>query len=191
MILLRSVLICDDEPLIRMSLKNKLRELGFDEILECGDGVKAVEMALSHVPDIAILDVAMPVKDGISAARDIRKKLKIPIIFLTACFDPDTVRRAREEGIAAFLTKPLREQDLWPAIELAFAHAEEVENLKEQVEDLKETLETRKIVEKAKGVLMRSQGLSEPEAFRKMQKLAMDKRKSMRQIAEAILLMES
>ncbi len=188
---MRSVLVCDDEPLIRTSLKNKLRELGFDEILECGDGVKAVEMALSRLPDIAILDVAMPGKDGISAARDIRKKLKIPIIFLTACYDPETVSRAREEGIAAFLTKPLREQDLWPAIELAFAHAEEVETLKEQVEDLKETLETRKIVEKAKGVLMRTHGLSEPEAFRKMQKLAMDKRKSMRQIAEAILLTET
>jgi len=189
-ILLRSVLICDDEQIIRMSLKNKLKQLGFDEILECGDGVKAVELAMSQIPDIAILDVAMPLLDGISAAREIRKKLKIPIILLTACYDPDTVKRARENGIAAFLTKPLREQDLWPAIELAFAHAEEIETLKEQVEDLKETLETRKIIEKAKGVLMRKEGLSEPEAFRKMQKLSMDKRKSMRQIAEAILLTE-
>jgi two-component system, response regulator PdtaR len=187
---LRSVLICDDEQIIRMSLKNKLKQLGFDEILECGDGIKAVELALSQIPDIAILDVAMPLQDGISAAREIRKKLKIPIILLTACSDPDTVKRARENGIAAFLIKPLREQDLWPAIELAFAHAEEVETLKEQVEDLKETLETRKIIEKAKGVLMRKEGLSEPEAFRKMQKLAMDKRKSMGQIAEAILLTE-
>ncbi len=190
-ILLRKILICDDEPIIRKSLKNKLTELGFDEILECGDGIKAVELALGQIPDIAILDVAMPGKDGISAAREIRKKLKIPIILLTACYDPDTVKRASESGIAAFLTKPLREQDLWPAIELAFARAEEVEALKEQVEDLKETIETRKIVEKAKGVLMRTQGLSEPEAFRKMQKLAMDKRKSLRQIAEAILLTES
>jgi len=101
------------------------------------------------------------------------------------------VQKAKEAGVAAYLTKPLREQDLWPAIELAFAHAEAMETLKEQVEDLKETIESRKIVEKAKGVLMRSQGLSEPEAFRKMQKLAMDKRKSMRQIAEAILLTET
>ncbi len=188
---MRTVLICDDEPIIRMSLKNKLKELGFDEILECGDGVRAVELALGRIPDIAILDVAMPGMDGISAAREIRKKLKIPIIFLSACYDPETVRKARQNGIAAFLTKPFREQDLWPAIELAFAHAEEIENLKEQVEDLKETIETRKVIEKAKGVLMRNQGLSEPEAFRKMQKLAMDKRKSMRQIAEAILLTEA
>lgn len=188
---MRSVLVCDDEPIILRSLKNKLKELGFDEILECGDGAKAVELAVSRLPDIAILDVAMPGLDGISAAREIRKMLKIPIILLTACYDPDTVKRAGECGIAAFLAKPLREQDLWPAIELAFAHAEEIEALKEQVEDLKETIESRKVIEKAKGVLMRSHGLSEPEAFRKMQKLAMDKRKSMRQIAEAILLTES
>jgi response regulator NasT len=190
-ILLRSALICDDEPILRKSLKKRLTELGFDEILECGDGVKAVELAVSKLPDIVILDVAMPQMDGISAAVEIRKKLKIPIILLTACYDPDTVKRAGECGIGAFLAKPLRDQDLWPAIELACAHAEEIEELKEQVEDLKENLETRKIIEKAKGALMRNHGLSEPEAFRRMQKLAMDKRKSMRQIADAILLTES
>jgi AmiR/NasT family two-component response regulator len=190
-ILLRTVLICDDEPVIRMSLKNMLKGVGFDEIMECGDGETAVTTALSRLPDIAILDIAMPRMDGITATREIRKKLKIPIIFLTAAYDAETVQRAKEAGVAAFLTKPLREQDLWPAIELAFAHAEEMDALKEQLEDLKETIENRKIVEKAKGVLMRSQGLSEPEAFRKMQKLAMDKRKSMRQIAEAILLTET
>lgn len=188
---MRSVLICDDEPIIRMSLKNKLKELGFNEIIECGDGEAAVQTALARVPDIAILDVSMPKKDGITAALEIRRRLKIPIILLTACFDSDTVKRSRESGIAALLTKPLREQDLWPAIELAFAHSEEVETLKEEVEDLKESIESRKVIEKAKGALMRSQGLSEPDAFRKMQKLAMDKRKSMRQIAEAILLTES
>jgi response regulator NasT len=187
---LRSVLICDDEPIIRRSLKNKLSDLGFDEILECGDGAGAVELALGQFPDIIILDVAMPGMDGISAAREIRKKLKVPIILLTACYDPDTVKRAGECGIAAFLVKPLRDQDLWPAIELAFAHAEEIEALKEQVEDLKETIESRKVIEKAKGVLMKSQGLTEPDAFRRMQKLAMDKRRTMRQIAEAILLTE-
>ncbi len=188
---MKTVLICDDEPVIRMSLKNKLKDLGFDEVLECGDGEMAVKMALDRLPDIAIFDIAMPKMDGITAANTLRKKLKIPIIFLTAAFDPETVKKAREAGIAAFLTKPLREQDLWPAIELAFAHADEVEALKEEVEDLKESIESRKIIEKAKGVLMRTHGLSEPEAFRKLQKLAMDKRKSMRQIAEAILLTEN
>lgn len=188
---MRTVLICDDEPIIRMSLKNMLMEVGFQEIMECGDGEAAVATALSRLPDIAILDISMPKMDGITATREIRKKLKIPIIFLTAAYDPETVKRAKDAGIAAFLTKPLRKQDLWPAIELAFAHAEEMDSLKEQVEELKESIENRKVIEKAKGVLMRSQGLSEPEAFRRMQKLAMDKRKSMRQIAEAILLTET
>lgn len=188
---MRTVLIADDEPIIRMSLKNKLKELGFAEIIECGDGDAAVSLVLSRLPDVAILDVSMPGKDGITAAAEIRKKLKIPILLLTACYDPDTVARARKLGISAFLTKPLREQDLWPAIEIACAHVDEVEALKEQVEDLKETIESRKIIERAKGVLMKTQGLSEPDAFRKMQKLAMDKRKSMRQVAEAILLTES
>jgi two-component system, response regulator PdtaR len=187
---LRTVLICDDEPVIRMSLKNMLMEVGFDEIMECGDGEAAVATALSRLPDIAILDIAMPKMDGITATREIRNKLKIPIIFLTAAFDPETVQKAKQAGVTTFLTKPLRKQDLWPAIELAFAHAYEMESLKEKVEELKETIETRKLVEKAKGVLMQSQGLSEPEAFRRMQKLAMDKRKSMRQIADAILLTE-
>ena len=188
---MRSVLICDDEPVIRMSLKNRLKDLGFDEIIECGDGETAVRLALEKLPDIAILDISMPKMDGITAAGEIRKKLKIPIILATACYDPDTVKRASETGVAAFLTKPVRDQDLWPAIELAFARASEVEHLKEEVEDLKETIESRKVIEKAKGVLMRAHGLSEPEAFRRMQKLAMDKRKSMKQIADAILLTES
>jgi two-component system, response regulator PdtaR len=187
---MKSVLIADDEPVIRMSLKARLKELGFDEIMECGDGDTAVRTAISRIPDIVILDVSMPGRDGIAAAGEIRKKLKVPILLLTACYDHATVKRAAENGIAAFLTKPLRDQDLWPAIELAVAHASEVEELKEQVEDLKETIETRKVIERAKGVLMKTQGLSEPEAFRKMQKLAMDKRKSMRQVADAILLTE-
>lgn len=187
---MKSVLICDDEPVIRSSLKAMLGDLGFDEIVESADGMSAVSLALDRIPDIIIMDVSMPRKDGISAAMEIRKKLKVPIIFLTACHDPDVVKRAVKAGIAAFLSKPIRVDELWPAIELAFAHNDEVENLKEQVDDLKETIESRKVIEKAKGVLMRNNGLSEPEAFRKMQKLAMDKRKSLRQIAEAILLTE-
>ncbi len=187
---MKRILICDDEPIIRMGLKRLLETLGFDEIIEGGDGEAAVLLALSKVPDIAILDISMPKKDGITAASEIRQRLKIPIIFLTACLEPEVVSRAIKVGVAAVLSKPVRTEELWPAIELAFAHNEEVENLKEQVEDLKETLETRKQIERAKGLLMKNHGLSEPEAFRKMQKLAMDKRKSLRQIAEAILLME-
>jgi response regulator NasT len=187
---MKKIVICDDEPIIRMGLKSLLETLGFDEIIEGGDGEAAVALALDRMPDIAILDVSMPKKDGITAAMEIRQRLKIPIIFLTACLDQEIVARAIKAGVAAILAKPVRAEELWPAIELAFAHNEEIERLKEQVDDLKETLETRKLIEKAKGVLMKSHGLSEPEAFRKMQKLAMDKRKSLRQIADAILLME-
>ncbi|MEI7815634.1 MAG: response regulator [Desulfuromonadales bacterium] len=183
----KSILICDDEPLIRMSLKSMLSDLGFDEILECGDGEKAVELALASFPDMAILDVSMPGMDGITAAVEIRKKLKIPIMLLTSACDSATVKRASASGIAAFLTKPLRQQDLLPAIEIALQHVEEIENLKEKIDDLRELIENRKIIEKAKGVLMEKNCVSEAEAYRIMQKTAMDKRKSLLQVANIIL----
>lgn len=183
----RSILICDDEPLIRLNLKSMLVDLGFDEILECGDGAKAVELALGSFPDMAILDVSMPGMDGITAAVEIRKKLKIPIMLLTSACDSATVKRATASGIAAFLTKPLRQQDLLPAIEIALQHVEEVENLKEKIEDLREFIENRKIIEKAKGVLMEKNRVPEAEAYRIMQKAAMDKRKTLRQVADMIM----
>lgn len=184
---MKTILICDDEPVIRLNLKGMLIGLGFEEVLECGDGKSAVEMALASFPDMAVLDVAMPHMDGITAAAEIKKKLKIPIILLTNCYDSQTAKRAAECGIAAFLTKPLREQDLLPAIEIALAHMEEVEDLKEKVEDLKETIENRKVIEKAKGFLMEKNHLGEADAYRVMQKLAMDKRKTLRQVADGIL----
>ncbi len=187
---MKSVLICDSDPIVRSGLKSNLVKLCFDVIHECDNGEEAVKKTLEVIPDLAIMDSTLPKLDGIAAATAIRQKLKIPIILHTACSDQQTLERAMKAGIAAFLCKPLRAQDLWPAIELAFAHNHEVEQLKEQVEDLKETLESRKVIEQAKGVLMKAQELSEPAAFRKMQKLAMDKRKSLRQIAEAILLTE-
>jgi two-component system, response regulator PdtaR len=184
---MKTILICDDEPLIRMNLKAMLLELGFDKVLECGDGKCAVEMALASFPDMAVLDVAMPEMDGITAAAEIKKKLKIPIMLLTNCYDAQTAKRATECGIAAFLTKPLRKQDLIPAIEIALAHEVELDELKEKIEDLKETIENRKAIEKAKGVLMDRDRLSEADAYRAMQKLAMDKRKTLRQVADGIL----
>jgi response regulator NasT len=187
---MRSVLICDDDPVIRDSVKNKLKELGFDLIFECFDGDSAVSTACETFPDIAILDAAMPKKDGFSAAREIRQKLKIPVILLMSFCDPDKLNRAKKIGITTILAKPFRGQDLLPAIEMAFARAEEVELLKENVEELKKTIESQEIIDKAKEFLLRSHGLSEPEAYRKIQKLAMDKQKSMRQIAEAFLITE-
>lgn len=186
----RTILICDDEPIIRTNLKAMLAELGFEEVLECGNGKRAVELALGSFPDMAILDVSMPEMDGITAAAEIRKKLKIPIMLLTNAYDATTVKRATEAGIAAFLTKPLRQQDLLPAIELALHHAEVVEDLKERIEDLRETIENRKIIEKAKGMLMEKDHVPEAEAYRAMQKIAMDKRKSLRQVADEILKMD-
>lgn len=182
-----TVLICDDKIEIREDLKVKLLKLGIDHVLECSDGKKAVELALASFPDLAILDVKMPEMDGITAAGEIKKKLKIPIVLLTGTYDHGTVKRAANVGIASFLTKPLREQDLLPAIEIAFAHTNEIEELKERIEDLKETIENRKIIEKAKGMLMEKGGLREDDAYRKIQKMAMDNRKSLRQIADSIL----
>lgn len=187
---MRSVLICNDEPVVRTGLKNKLKELGFDALFDCCDGESAVSMACANLPDIAILDTAIPKNDGLSAAREIRQKLKIPVILLMSSCDQDALNRAKKIGITTILTKPFRGQDLLPAIEMAHAHAEEVELLKEHVEDLKKTIESREMIDRAKRVLLRSEGLSESGAFRKIQKLAMDKKKSMRQIAEAILITE-
>ena len=184
---MKTILICDDEPIVRMNLKSMLLELGIDEILECGNGKKAVEMALASFPDMIFLDVAMPEMDGITAAAEIRKKLKIPMLLLTNCYDGETVKRASESGIAAFLTKPLRQQDLLPAMEIAVAHCAEVEGLKEKIDDLHEVIDNRKVIEKAKGVLMSVDRLSEADAYRVMQKMAMDKRKSLRQVADGIL----
>lgn len=185
---MKSILVCNEDPCIRLKFRKNLATLGFDEIMECTDGETAVRRTLDRIPDIVILDAVGLKKDGISAAAEIRQTLKVPVIMVAAGTNGETMERAKRTGVASFLMKPLRDQDIRPAIEMAIAHNEEVELLKEQVEDLKEALETRKVIEKAKGVLMASERLSEPEAFRKMQKLAMDKRKSLRQIAEAILL---
>ena len=184
---MKNILICDDEPIIRMNLKAMLAELGFEDVLECGNGQSAVEMALASFPDLVILDVSMPGMDGITAAGEISKKLKIPMVLLTNAYDAATVKRASESGIAAFLTKPLRKQDLLPAIEIALHHVEQVEELKEKIEDLRETIENRKIIEKAKGMLMEKNRIPEADAYRVMQKMAMDKRKNLRQVADGIL----
>lgn|ERR1039457_784019 len=184
---LRSVLVCDDEQIVRDSVTGKLKELGFDTIYECSDGESAVTMAGARLPDIAILDAAILQKCGLNAALEIRQKLKIPVILLMSFCDPDMLYGVKKIGITTILTKPFRGQDLLPAIEMAFAKTEEVKLLKDHIEGLKKTVESQEIIDKAKDVLLR-QGLSEPVAFRKIQKLAMDKQKSMRQIAEAILI---
>lgn len=186
---MKIALIADDEPLIRRQVAETLTAFGFERILEAENGAQAVDIALVHNPLLLVLDYSMPVMNGISAAEKLSKKLKAPMILLTANADTETVHRARDAGIFDYLLKPFRAEQLAATVEMAIHHFVEISDLREECERLKETLETRKQVERAKGVLIR-QGLSEPEAYRKMQKLAMDKRKSLKEVAEAILLME-
>jgi len=185
---MKNALICTAESAERKRLKFMLNGLGFAEILESSDNDKALTMALDHLPDLAILDLVPEGKECLTTVNSIREKLKIPVILLGSGLSSDLLERAIAAGVGGFLAKPVREEELWPAIELASVHNHELEELKEKVAALEGALESRKVVEKAKGLLMRNHGLSEPEAFRRMQKLAMDKRKSLRQIAEAILL---
>ncbi|MGD0586178.1 MAG: ANTAR domain-containing protein [Oryzomonas sp.] len=181
---MRSALICNDDPAIRASIRNELKELGFDSISEAGDGKSAVSIAFEVLPDIAIVDAA----GGLNSAREIMLKMRIPVILLMSHYDSDTLNQIKKIGITTTLSKPFRKQSLLPAIEMAIALAKEVELLKSDVAELNKTIENQAIIYKAKKVLLRSGGLSESEAFRKIQKLAMDTKKNMRQIAEAILI---
>jgi len=186
---MKKALIVDDEPLIRRQVAETLTGYGFDEILEAANGREAVDLAQAKKPLLIVMDVSMPVMDGITAAEKIGKFLSSPIVLLTGAADPATVERARLAGVMNFLVKPFRSEQVYAAVDLAIHQFVEISSLRDEVAKLKDALETRKKVEKAKGLLMR-QGLSEPEAYRKMQKIAMDKRKSLGEVAEAILLME-
>lgn len=187
---MRTALICDPDHDTRIALRRKLKELGFDEMLECRDGESAVVTACANSLEIAIIDISLRRKDRSNAAFEIRRGSMIPILLLTACCDQRTLQMAKRIGAAEILVKPFRDHDLALAVEMAFAHTEEVEILKENVKDLNETIESRRIIEKAKEVLMRSRGLYPFEAFRRIQKLASDNQTSMRKIAEAFLLTE-
>ncbi len=182
------IIIADDEPIIRMDLKEMLTNLGYLVVGEAGDGRSVVNMARELRPDLVIMDIKMPDMDGIEAARILTQEDIAPVIFLTAYSQKELVDQAKEAGVVAYLVKPFRESDLAPAIEIALARFEQFRALKKEVADLKEALETRKLVERAKGILMDTQGLSEAEAFRRIQKLSMDTRKPMKEVAEAIIL---
>lgn len=183
----RRVLIAEDEALIRLDLAEMLREEGYEVVGEAGDGQEAVELAELLRPDLVILDVKMPRRDGIDAATEIAAKRIAPIVILTAFSQRDLVERARDAGAMAYLVKPFTAGDLVPAIELAVSRSDEIAALEREVSTLSDQLETRKLVERAKGVLQTTQGLSEPEAFKWIQRAAMDKRATMRQVAEVVL----
>jgi AmiR/NasT family two-component response regulator len=183
----RTVVVAEDEVLIRMDLAEMLTEEGYDVVGQAGDGATAVDLAEQLRPDLVILDVKMPVLDGIAAAEQIASQRIAPVVILTAFSQRDLVERARDAGAMAYLVKPFTQQDLVPAIEMALSRFAELGQLEAEVKDLTERLETRKAVERAKSVLMERLDLSEPEAFRWIQKTAMDLRLSMRQVADGVV----
>jgi response regulator NasT len=183
----RRVLVAEDESLIRMDLVEMLREEGYDVVGEAADGAAAVEQAEQLKPDLVVMDVKMPVLDGISAAKKIVEMRIAPVLILTAFSQRDLVERARDAGAMAYLVKPFNKSDLVPAIEMALSRHEEITQLEQEVADLTERLETRKLVDRAKGVLQTKFGLSEPDAFRWIQKAAMDKRTTMREVAQVVI----
>ena len=182
------VVIADDESIIRLDLKEMLTNLGYVVAGEASDGVSAINLARELRPDLVIMDIKMPQLDGIAAAKVLTEERIAPVLLLTAFSQQELVHGAREAGVVGYIVKPFRESELVPAIEIALSRFKEFRALEKEVTDLRTLLETRKLVERAKGVLMDTQGLKEAEAFRKIQKLSMNTRKSMREIAEAILL---
>ncbi len=182
------VIIADDESLIRTDLREMLTSLGYLVVGDVGDGQSAVNLARELKPDVVIMDIKMPNMDGIEAARLLTQEKIAPVLLLTAYSQRDLVDRAKEAGVVGYLVKPFREQEIVPAVDIALARFQEFRELEKEVGDLKETLETRKVVDRAKGVLMDSQHLTEAEAFRKIQKMSMNTRKPMKEIAEAIIL---
>ncbi len=186
----RRIVICDDESLIRRDLREMLSNQGYLVVGEAADGQSAVESARKLQPDLVIMDIRFEGErfDGIDAARILTEEGIAPVLLLSAYSQRDLIERARSAGVVGYLVKPFTEADLPPAIETALARFEEFESVKKQAADLKEALETRKLVDRAKGLLMDMKGMSEAEAFRRIQKLSMNYRKSMREVAEAIIL---
>ncbi len=185
------VLIADDDPIIRLDLKQMLENLGYEVVGEAGDGKQAVEAAREHKPDICILDVKMPVMDGIEAVSIITEEGIAPTILLTAYSDRELVDRAKDAGVFAYLVKPFKPSDLPPAIEVARSRFEQNAELGKEITNLNEKLEARKLVDRAKGILMAEHNINEAESYRRIQIQSMNLRKSMREVAEAIILAKS
>ena len=183
------ILVAEDEALIRLDLVEMLTEAGYEVVAQATNGVEAIALAKEFKPDLAILDVKMPELDGISAAQKI---IEIsPVLMLTAFSQKELVERARDAGVMAYVVKPFSINDLTPAIEIAMSRHLQMRSLREEVADLHERLETRKVIDRAKGILMAAMNLSEPEAFSWIQRAAMDRRISMKAVAEAVISPES
>lgn len=184
----KRLVIAEDESISRMDLREMLANLGYLVVGEAADGRSAVNLARELRPDLVVMDIKMPEMDGISAAKLLTQEKIAPVLLLTAYSDREFVDGSLDAGVMGYVVKPFRENELVPAIELALARFREFRALEKELGDTRDVLETRKAVERAKGILMDTQGLREAEAFRRIQKLSMNNRKSMREIAEAILL---
>jgi two-component system, response regulator PdtaR len=180
------VVVAEDEGLIRMDIVATLEEAGLTVVGQAGDGEAAIELATEHEPDLVIMDIKMPKLDGISAAEKINE-LKIPVVLLTAFSDAELVSRAAAAGAMAYVTKPFKPTDLVPAIQIALSRHEELISLEQEISDLSERLETRKLIDRAKGLLQSKMKLTEPDAFRWIQKASMDRRLTMAQVAKAVI----
>lgn len=183
------ILVAEDEALIRMDLVEMLREAGYEVVAEATNGEEAIALATEHTPDLCILDVKMPILDGISAAEKIISIA--PVLMLTAFSQRELVERARDAGVMAYVVKPFSIGDLVPAIEIAISRHIQMQSLADEVADLHERLETRKIIDRAKGILMKALNLSEPEAFSWIQRAAMDRRLTMKDVAQAVISPEA
>jgi two-component system, response regulator PdtaR len=183
----RRVVVAEDEALIRLDVVEMLREAGYEVVGEAGDGEQAVQLAEEHRPDLVVMDIKMPVLDGISAAERIAGAGIAPVVLLTAFSQRELVERARDAGAMAYVVKPFSSADLLPAIEIALSRHQEIKALEAEVADLTDRFETRKLVDRAKGLLQTKFGMTEPEAFRWIQKTSMDKRLTMREVSLAVI----
>lgn len=181
------IVIADNESIIRMDLKELLEEAGHTVVAEAADGIKAIELARKFQPDLVIMDIKMPEMDGITAAKTISNERLAPVLLLTAYSQKEIVEKAKDSGVLAYLVKPVKEANLFPAIEIALSRFQELTELERELEDVKNSLETRKILDRAKGILMDAYQLSETEAYRRIQQYSMNKRKSIREVAESII----
>lgn len=183
----RRVVVAEDESVIRLDIVEMLREVGYDVVGEAADGESAVHLADELRPDLVVMDIKMPKLDGISAAEQIAKARIAPVVLLTAFSQKELVDRARDAGAMAYVVKPFTSADLVPALEIALSRHAEITALESEIADLTDRFETRKLVERAKSLLISNMGLSEPEAFRWIQKTSMDRRLTMREVAETVL----
>lgn len=181
------IVIADNESIIRMDLKEILEEAGHEVLGEATDGVKAIELTRKFRPDLVIMDIKMPEMDGITAAKVISNEKLAPVLLLTAFSQKEIVDKAKDSGVLAYLVKPVKESNLFPAMEIALSRFEEFSQLEQELDDLRNSLETRKLLDRAKGILMDAHGLTESEAYRRIQQYSMAKRKSIKEVAQAII----